>query len=284
MTRQTPLQSRAGEAAFLLLLTVLIPAAVGLQVFDRLAYTLCLVGLSMLHLPSLLLLYKYYLPQMLLRRRYGLLVALLPVYIFIYELNARLSYYIYMRLPFIPAGYREKLQGAHFDSIPPLLIQNLDYTLLILLAAAGFLFMRDSQRRQQDLAVLQADKWRLELESLQAQVQPHFFFNTLNNLYALSLQASPRTPVMIAHLSGIMRYVLYEARNGQVPLAKEIAFLHSYLDLERIRHEREDAIRFAVQGRPEGHLVEPLLFLPLVENCFKHSLQQAIPGNSIELL
>ncbi|RYY94912.1 MAG: histidine kinase, partial [Chitinophagaceae bacterium] len=111
-----------------------------------------------------------------------------------------------------------------------------------------------------------------------------FFFNTLNNLYALSLQGSPKTSVTIANLSGIMRYVLYEAQQGQVLLAREIAFIHSYLDLERIRHDDEDAIRFDVQGTPDGRLIEPLLFLPLIENCFKHSLQQGIAGNSVRLV
>lgn len=274
-------QRRATEAAFLALLTVLVPLAVGLQLFDRFSFTLCLIAVSLLQLPALLLLLRLYLPRTLLRRRYGLFALLLPLWIAVYELNARASYFLLTHLSFVPAAYRHNLESAHYTQVPPLLIQNLDYTILILLASAGFLYFGENSRRQQDLAQLQADKWRLELEGLRAQVQPHFFFNTLNNLYALSLQGSPRTPVMIAHLSGIMRYVLYEAQSSQVPLAKEIAFLHSFIDLERIRHDNEDGIRFLVQGTPEGRLIEPLLLLPLVENCFKHGLQQ---GNPVELL
>ncbi|RYY64282.1 MAG: histidine kinase [Chitinophagaceae bacterium] len=277
-------KDRAAEAVFLGLLSVVIPLSIGFQIFPRFSWTLSLVLVNCLQVPAIVLLYRWYLPQTLLRRRFALFFLLLPVYILVYELNVRAVSLLLQQLPFIPQQYRYNLSLGHPGSVPPLFVQNLDYTLLILLAATGFVYIREWFRRQTELERLQADKWRLELEGLKAQVQPHFFFNTLNNLYALSLQGSPRTPVMIAHLSGIMRYVLYEAQSTQVPLSKEIAFLQSFIDLEKIRHSNEDDIRFAVQGQPEGRLIEPLLLLPLVENCFKHSLQQRIPGNRVELL
>lgn len=277
-------QTKAGEAAFLALLVVVIPLAVGLQVFSNFSWTLSLVLLSALQLPSIIILYRWYLPQTLLRRRFALFGALLPFFIILYELNARLSYFLMIRLPFIPQGYQNNLLSAKPYQVPPIFIQNLDYTLLILLAATGFLFFQDWFRRQHTLDQLKADKLKLELDQLKAQIQPHFFFNTLNNLYALSLQGSPKTSVTIANLSGIMRYVLYEAQQPQVLLAKEIAFIHSYLDLERIRHANEDLIQFTVQGNPNGHMIEPLLFLPLIENCFKHSLYKRIPGNQVRII
>ncbi|GAB4094367.1 sensor histidine kinase [Flaviaesturariibacter terrae] len=277
-------KDRAAESVFLLLLSVVIPLSIGLQIFPRFSWTLSLVLVNCLQVPAIILLYRWYLPQTLLQRRFGLFFLLLPVFIAIYELNVRASSLLVQALPFVPEQYRHNLSLGGPDRFPPVFVQNLDYTLLILLSAVGFVYIRAWFGRQAALDTLQAEKWRLELEGLKAQIQPHFFFNTLNNLYALSLQGSPRTPVMIAHLSGIMRYVLYEARGEQVPLSKEIAFLHSYIDLERIRHSNEDEILLDVQGSPVGRLIEPLLFLPLVENCFKHSLQQRIPGNRVELL
>lgn len=277
-------KSRAGELVFLFLLSVVIPMAVGLQLWSQFSFTLSLIFVNLLQIPAILLLYKIYLPQTILKNRYSWFFLLLPVYLLIYELNSRFSTIITSQLSFIPEGYRANLKSAHADRFPPVLIQNLDYTLLVLLATAGFLYVRENSRRQHALNQLQADKLRLELEGLKAQIQPHFFFNTLNNLYTLSLQGSPRTSVMIANLSGIMRYVLYEANQPLVLLSKEIAFLHSFIDLERIRHSDEDSISFCVQGHPEGRMIEPLLFLPLVENCFKHSLQQRIPGNQVQLI
>ncbi len=277
-------QSRISEAGFLTLLVVIFPLAVGIQLFPQFSFTLSLVLLNMMQLPAIILLYRWYLPQTLLRKRYLLFAALLPFYVVVYEINARLAFFSMLKLPFIPIEYKGKLASARPGSIPPVLIQNLDYTLLILLAATGFLFFLDWFRRQHTLDQLQADKLQLELDQLKAQIQPHFFFNTLNNLYALSLQASPKTSVTIANLSEIMRYVLYEAQQSQVLLAKEIAFIHSYLNLERIRHTDEDVISFTVQGNPNGTMIEPLLFLPLIENCFKHALHKKTTGNKVSII
>ncbi|RYY86455.1 MAG: histidine kinase [Chitinophagaceae bacterium] len=274
----------AAEAVFLLILSVVIPLSIGFQIFPRFSWTLSLVLINCLQLPVIVLLYRWYLPQTLLRRRYLLFFAMLPLYIIAYEVNVRAVSLFVQALPFVPKQYRYNLSLGQADKLPPLLVQNLDYTLLILLAAVGFVYVRAWVGRQSALEALQSDKLRLELEGLKAQIQPHFFFNTLNNLYALSLQSSPRTPAMIAHLSSIMRYVLYQAAAERVPLSKEIAFLNSYIDLERIRHNNEEEILLEVQGMPAGHQVAPLLLLPLVENCFKHSLQKRIPGNRVELL
>jgi LytS/YehU family sensor histidine kinase len=123
---------------------------------------------------------------------------------------------------------------------------------------------------------------KLELENLRAQIQPHFFFNTLNNLYNLSLKKSTKAPEIISSLKNIMHYVLYESRQ-KVPLIKEIRFMNDYFDLERIRHTNPDLIDFKVQGNPKGIEIEALLFLPLIENCFKHALQKDMLENPITI-
>ena len=272
------------EWLYLFLLLVVIPMSIGLQIFDRLSFTLSLILLNILQAPSIIFFYRWLLPRTLFNSRPWWFVASLPFYLFLYELNVRIAYLIAINLPFIPAQYRDNLLSVEPWRWTGRLVQNIDYTLLIMLSAIGLLVVRELFKRQHMVDQLQSDKLRLELDQLKSQIQPHFFFNTLNNLYALSLQGSPRTSVSIANLSGIMRYVLYEAREERVLLAKEIAFMHSYLELERIRHNDDSVIQFGVQGNPNGIMIEPLLFLPLIENCFKHSLQYKIPGNQVQIM
>lgn len=275
---------RLAELLYLAILSIIIPFTVGVQIFSQFSFTLSLILINVLQVPSIILLYKWFLPRTLLRKKYGWFALGLPFYLLVYEINARLSFMIAINLPFVPQGYRNNLSSVKPWTWTGSLIQNMDYTLLIMLSAIGLLFVREVFKRQHQVDQLQSDKLRLELDQLKSQIQPHFFFNTLNNLYALSLQGSPQTSVSIANLSSIMRYVLYEAREEKVLLAKEIAFMHSYLGLERIRHSDENLIQFGVQGNPNGIMIEPLLFLPLIENCFKHSLHHKIPGNQVQIL
>jgi sensor histidine kinase YesM len=187
-------------------------------------------------------------------------------------------------LPFIAQSYRDNLASAHpGDFSTNIVNQNIGYTILVLLTTFAFALFKQLYNQQHEVYELQAEKLRLELGQLKSQVQPHFFFNTLNNLYSLSLQGSPKTSVTIANLSGIMRYVLYESMAEKVLLSKEIAFMHSYIDLERLRHNQPDSIDFVVQGSPDSLLIEPLLFLPLIENCFKHALQQSVHASPISI-
>lgn len=274
---------KLAELIYLFILSVIIPLTVGLQIFNDFSRTLSYILLNVLQIPSIIIFYRWLLPKTLFNKRWIWFLAALPLYLLIYELNARLAYLIEINLPFIPDSYKKNLLSVKPFEWTGRLIQNIDYTLLILLSSIGMVFIRELFKRQHVVEQLRADKLQLELEQLKTQVQPHFFFNTLNNLYALSLQGSPQTSVTIANLSGIMRYVLYEAREEKVLLAKEISFLKSYIDLERIRHSDENVIQFSVQGNPTGIMIEPLLFLPLIENCFKHSLAYKIPGNLVQV-
>lgn len=272
------------ELLYLFILLVISPLSIGLQIFEQFSFTLSLILVNILQLPSIVFFYRWLLPRTLFNKRPWWFLASLPFYLLLYELNARVAFLLMINLPFIPGKYRSNLASVEPWHWTGSLIQNMGYTLLILLSSIGLLFIRELFKRQHIVDQLQSDKLRLELNQLKSQIQPHFFFNTLNNLYALSLQGSPKTSVSIANLSGIMRYVLYEAREEKVLLAKEIAFMHSYLELERIRHNDDTTLQFGVQGNPDGTLIEPLLFLPLIENCFKHSLHHKIPGNQVQLL
>ena len=127
---------------------------------------------------------------------------------------------------------------------------------------------------------LQKSQLRSELNFLKAQIQPHFFFNTLNNLYALAIEKSDKTPEVILKLSEIMQYVLYEVKEPSISLLREISYIHSYLELEKLRYGDSTKSRLNIKGNIDNLNVPPLLFLPFIENCFKHG---AINNDNIEV-
>jgi len=205
-------------------------------------------------------------------------------YLVFYEFNGRFSSIAVIHLPFIPEGYQHLLKSGHPETFSHnFFFQTFGYTFLLLLTATSLALIKELFKQQQVVYEIAYEKIRLELSHLKSQVQPHFFFNTLNNLYTLSLQKSPSAPIMIANLSEIMRYVIYESEQEKVELDREINFMSKYIELERIRHGNPDVIEFAIQGDPTLHQIEPLLFLPLVENCFKHALQQNLKDNKVKI-
>jgi hypothetical protein len=116
------------------------------------------------------------------------------------------------------------------------------------------------------------EKITAELAFLKAQVNPHFLFNTLNGIYSLALQKSDDTPEAIVKLSGLMRYVLTEAKDEFVPLHKEIDYIKNYIALQKIRLGNTASVAFEVQDDHSGQQIAPLLLIPFIENAFKHGV------------
>ncbi|WOK04266.1 histidine kinase [Imperialibacter roseus] len=123
------------------------------------------------------------------------------------------------------------------------------------------------------LAETRQEKLNAELEALKSQVNPHFLFNSLNNLYGLSLKGDKKTPASILKLSEVLRYMIYEAKDEKVPLEKEIAFIENYINLQRLRSDHHASISFEVAGEARELQIAPLLFIPFVENSFKHGVK-----------
>jgi two-component system, LytTR family, sensor kinase len=117
-----------------------------------------------------------------------------------------------------------------------------------------------------------------ELNFLKSQINPHFLFNTLNSLYALTLKKSEEAPEVVLKLSEMMRYMLYECNEKNVPLNKEVAYIRNYLSLEKLRHKHLD-VQFEVEGDIGNLSISPLIFIAFIENAFKHGASNAIsPG------
>jgi len=137
-------------------------------------------------------------------------------------------------------------------------------------------FTRDSitlQGFELKIKEVERQKIEAELRALKAQVNPHFFFNTLNSLYSLSLDKSDKAPELILKLSDLMRYVIYETKDDLVPIGKQLDFLKNYVYLEKLRSNEWLEVKFDVIGENYQLKVAPLLFIPFIENAFKHGVK-----------
>jgi len=137
---------------------------------------------------------------------------------------------------------------------------------------------------QEDLKLIaKQQKTQAELELLKAQIHPHFLFNTLNNILALTLRKSAESSNVVTKLSNLLRFMIYESKQEKITLVDEIRLLENYIDLERIRYGDELDLSVSITGDIEGKQIRPLLMLPLLENSFKHGLSQQLEQKWINL-
>ncbi|WP_405383212.1 sensor histidine kinase [Maribacter sp. LLG6340-A2] len=126
-------------------------------------------------------------------------------------------------------------------------------------------------KRNENLRLsVEKESIKSELQLLKAQLNPHFLFNTLNTIYALSVKKSPDTSQAIVDLSELMRYMLYEADKDLVPLNKELDYIKSYIQLQRLRLSNSENVSLKISGEDRGRAVPPLLFISFIENAFKY--------------
>ncbi len=137
-------------------------------------------------------------------------------------------------------------------------------------------------KSQQQLVELREQKKTAELSALKNQLNPHFLFNTLNSLYALSLEKSEKTPEVIARLSDILDYILFRCEEVYVPIHNEVGLIENYLALEKLRYGRRVEIVF-VKKVLNDVKVAPLILLTFIENAFKHGVKQEIKEGKIEI-
>ena len=128
----------------------------------------------------------------------------------------------------------------------------------------------------QNTRILEQEKLRSELMLLKAQVNPHFLFNTLNNIDSLIHTDQAKASEALIKLSSLLRYVIYDAVKDKVPLRMELEHIEGYIDLQRLRYIRNNSISFEINGDPEGKMIAPVLFMPFIENAFKHTTSEGI--------
>jgi sensor histidine kinase YesM len=139
------------------------------------------------------------------------------------------------------------------------------------------------RKSKEDYQILMRDKVEAELKFLKSQLNPHFLFNTLNNLYYLSSEKSDKTPQAILALSELLDYVLHEAKVDFVPIEKEIQQVKNYIALESLRYEDRLSIKFNILGDTITNKIAPMLLITLTDNAFKHGVMPSASKAWIEI-
>jgi hypothetical protein len=157
----------------------------------------------------------------------------------------------------------------------PFAVENGFGAIVIILLSLPVVLALQWAKQNAQIISLEKEKAQTELDLLKQQLNPHFFFNTLNNLYALSLQQSKQTPESILQLSELMRYVIYKAKEPTVQVQEEIKYLEDYMQLQQIRLKRKPDVQFKLEIGEGTPPIAPLLLIVLVENAFKHGIEPA---------
>lgn len=145
---------------------------------------------------------------------------------------------------------------------------NMVFMVALSLLVRIALYWASDKRRSTELEL---QEHKMEVELLKAQINPHFFFNTLNNIYSLVYKKSDDAPAAVMKLSEIMRYIIYDSKSQMVPMEKEVEQLFNYIELERLRSSDPGFIEIETEGNFSTHVVPPMVFLSFAENAFKHA-------------
>jgi two-component system LytT family sensor kinase len=197
-----------------------------------------------------------------------------PIANAIAEPEDAVSFYTSRNLP-VPPDAKERYEArkniTHYRS---------SYLGFVLMFAIGLAVMAIQEwfKSEETKKTIEHEKLNTELSLLKSQLNPHFFFNTLNNIYSLAIVKSDETASSILKLSAIMRYVLTEAEESRVPLAREIEFLENYIQLQSVRLTDKVKLDVAICKEAESKEIAPLLFIPFVENAFKYGVSTVEPS------
>lgn len=163
-----------------------------------------------------------------------------------------------------------------------LFIALLDIGYICGIAVALKLFRMQASKLKTEKFLIK-DKLETELKFLKNQINPHFLFNTLNNIYGLARKKSDQAPEVVLRLSKLLRFMLYESHRESITIAEEIRILEDYLELEKIRYDHRLKISFEKEIDDSTQMITPLILLPFIENAFKHGLNETTGDNSIEI-
>ena len=145
------------------------------------------------------------------------------------------------------------------------------YLMFIFFISLVFSLIRKTSEQEQARKQLSREKSDTEIRLLKAQINPHFIFNSLNNIYSLSYSKSDDAPEAVLKLSDMLRYVYYDCNRDEVSLGAEIEYIRNYMAFQQMKSPHEQDIELLTEGIDESFRIAPMLFIPFVENAFKYS-------------
>jgi len=163
------------------------------------------------------------------------------------------------------------------------IVQVTATSLFIVIFVSMLRFAKDWFELEARKKEIENEKLTAELGFLKEQINPHFLFNTLNNLYYLAYTKSENTTEVIAKLSQMMRYMIYESNHPQVPMSKEIEYMQNYVSLERLRLNNQIPISFDISGDTTNAQISPLILITFLENAFKHGVDANNPSSWVKV-
>jgi two-component system LytT family sensor kinase len=212
----------------------------------------------------------FVIPRYFLQKKYVTATIITGLAILIAAVFQRVLDYHY----FYPMYHHEWMSGGVFN-ISKILKTTLSIYPAVALAAfikiTKYFYSEESKSKE-----LRQEKLQAELNFLKGQIHPHFLFNTLNNLYALTLKKSENSPEVVLKLSELLSFMLYECNSRTVPLSKELKLIENYIALEKIRYDDRLTITYETEGDVSKNQIPPMLLLPFVENAFKHGTSDSI--------
>lgn len=240
--------------------------------------------LTVIVLNNIMLMVFYYLntmvliPKLLIKEKWFLyILSLVGCLLFFLYVPRTLAMLIYP--PEIPLNVTENTRGINRSNRigrirrrPYADFFNTVLFLLVITFGACIEVVRRWLQTEQNRKETEHERINTELSFLKSQVNPHFFFNTLNNIYSLAIVKSDKTAHAVLKLSAIMRYILTETERNLVPLENEVAFIHNYIELQQVRLTDKVHVNFNIEGNTAPLLVAPLIFIPFVENAFKYGV------------
>lgn len=180
--------------------------------------------------------------------------------------------FVFLFVIFVEEMVLEKIyfpdtKGRFFFGVFYTLIDVIPVTVIL----SGFKFAWDALTKQREVEALKSAVQESQLQFLKSQINPHFLFNNLNNLYAHAIENSPKTPKIILELSSVLRYMLYETKTPFVPLKKEIEQIKHFININELQIEERGEVSFQAQNIRADYQIAPLILIVFIENAFKHS-------------
>jgi len=220
-------------------------------------------------------------PKLFKRRKYGLYALSIVVIL----ITTARSIFWWYNSTISEAQLNRTLPGSdlRFIDLPEALkfLPPFIFTLIILFISTVYALAIDQSKKEQATILLEKEKTEAELKLLRSQINPHFFFNALNNLYSVFKLKPEKTDQFIQKLSEMLRYVTYECQNGQIKLSREIEVIESYIFFQSMKDESNIEVTLKKEIDDLRVNIEPMILIPLLENAFKHGY--SITGENLDI-